>query len=317
MKAEKRLHCITHYGFHRDGLRPETAIKLYKLMVRPILEYGSQVLTYQKHYLNSSCEQPNDLSCLTKIEEKLEHEHFQTKALKTLIGSPKSSSPAVVRLFSGVEPLKSRLNLLKLRYFWKLAHVKDQSVAHRVYNLRREQFLSIKNGFVHEVFNLCCKYNVIDFWHGKLNGLTNPSTYIKGKILTFSLKNDLKISRNRSCAFTDIYLSNIFSYQKSYHLVDPFLSHDFFVSASARCFVTKFLLQARTFHRKCIFCSLEFKDSHSHHLFLCTHLKKQRCLLRNKLVLYNFPSDNFGNKKIFYETVLSKKIWTQCFSEFF
>ena len=52
-KAEKRLHCISHYGFHRDGLRTETAIKLYKLMVRPILEYGSQVLTYQNHYLKS------------------------------------------------------------------------------------------------------------------------------------------------------------------------------------------------------------------------------------------------------------------------
>ena len=38
-KAEKRLHCIAHYGFQQDGLRPETAIKLYKLMVRPILEY--------------------------------------------------------------------------------------------------------------------------------------------------------------------------------------------------------------------------------------------------------------------------------------
>ena len=38
-KAEKRLHCILHYGFHRDGLKPESTMKLYKLMVRPILEH--------------------------------------------------------------------------------------------------------------------------------------------------------------------------------------------------------------------------------------------------------------------------------------
>ena len=37
-KAKKRLHCISHYGFHRDELKPETAMKLYKLMVRPIME---------------------------------------------------------------------------------------------------------------------------------------------------------------------------------------------------------------------------------------------------------------------------------------
>ena len=90
-------------------------------MVRPILEFGSQVLSYQNHYL-----------------EKLEQ--FQTKALKTLIGSPKSASPAIVRLFSGVEPLKSRLDLLKLRYFWKLVHSDDHSIAHRVFQHRREQF---------------------------------------------------------------------------------------------------------------------------------------------------------------------------------
>lgn len=45
-KAERRLQSIKHYGLHKDGLRPETAIKLYKLLVRPILEYGAQVLIY-------------------------------------------------------------------------------------------------------------------------------------------------------------------------------------------------------------------------------------------------------------------------------
>ena len=101
---------------------------------------------------------------------------------------------------------------------------------------------------------------MIDFWHGKLKGLTNPASFIKDKILAFSLKKDLSIGRNRSCAFTDIYLSNIFSYQKSYHLVEPFLEKDFFTSASARFFVNKFLLHSRAFHRRCNFCSLGFKD---------------------------------------------------------
>ena len=77
-KAEKRLHCIAHFGFHRDGLRPKTAIKLYKLMVRPILEYGSQVLTYRKYFLKSSTDKLKDLYKHTVFGKKLEH--LQTKA---------------------------------------------------------------------------------------------------------------------------------------------------------------------------------------------------------------------------------------------
>ena len=178
-------------------------------MVRPILGYGSQVLTYQNHYLKSLNRVPKAPNILTNFEEKLEQ--FQTKALKTLIGSPKSTSPAIVRLFSGVEPLKNRLDMLKLRYFWKLIHLYDKSVAPRILKYRREHFFTTKNGFIHEIFNLCCKYNVMDFRHGKHKGLTKPTSFIENKILSFSLKNDLSIARKRSCAFTDIYLSNIFS----------------------------------------------------------------------------------------------------------
>ena len=76
-KAERRLQCIAHYGFHRDGLRPETAIKLYKLMVRPILEYGSQVLSFQKYYFHSSIHAQRDLCSLTTFENKLQQ--FQLK----------------------------------------------------------------------------------------------------------------------------------------------------------------------------------------------------------------------------------------------
>ena len=52
-------------------------------MVRPILEYGAQVLTYQKYYLKSSINTTESLNKLTVIENKLEH--FQTQALKKLI----------------------------------------------------------------------------------------------------------------------------------------------------------------------------------------------------------------------------------------
>ena len=45
-----RLQCIKCYGFHRDGLRAETVIKMSILLVRPILGYEAQVLNIH-HYL--------------------------------------------------------------------------------------------------------------------------------------------------------------------------------------------------------------------------------------------------------------------------
>ena len=102
-KANKRLQCIKHFGFHKDGLRPETAIKLYKLLIRPILEYGAQVLVYNHFYLNSTVKKKGNLDIRTDFVKQLEQ--FQTKSLKTLLGCPKSASPgspAIVRTFSGV-----------------------------------------------------------------------------------------------------------------------------------------------------------------------------------------------------------------------
>ena len=109
--------------------------------------------------------------------------------------------------------------------------------------------------------------------------------------MVFNLKNDLNVGRRRPYSFGDIYLSRIFSYQKSYHLVEPFLNQDFFSSASARCNVVKVLLSSRAFTRKCNFCSHDVSDILSHQLFFCKSVEKYKRLLRSKLALYNFPVD--------------------------
>ena len=69
-KAHIRLNCIKHFGFHKDGLRPQTAIRLYKVLVRPLLEYGAQVLSYRRYFLNSK-KQPLDLTHRLTIGEPL------------------------------------------------------------------------------------------------------------------------------------------------------------------------------------------------------------------------------------------------------
>ena len=203
-KAEKRLWQIKHVGFSRDGLRPETAIKLYKLLVRPILEYGAQVLSYENSYLNSIRSKVRTLDEITGFVKKLEH--FQTQALKNLLGAPKSTSPSIVRLFFGVAPFSSRLDLLKLRYFWKKYNVDNinQDISSKIIAYRKKFFLGTSNGFIHEIFTLCCKYKLMNLWHGKLSDVSGK--IISKKVVAYHLASDLEKGRKFPCSFTDIQL---------------------------------------------------------------------------------------------------------------
>ena len=139
-KANKRLQCIKHFGFHKDGLRPGTALKLYILLIRPILEYGAQVLIYDHYYLKSKFVKTASLDRQADFVKQLEK--FQTKALKYLLGCPKSTSPKIVRLFSGIEPISCRFDLLKLRYFWKISHGDENNSVQSVQEKTKDLFFS-------------------------------------------------------------------------------------------------------------------------------------------------------------------------------
>ena len=51
-------------------------------------------------------------------------EAFQNRALKKLVPCPRTTSPAVVRVLTGIMPIRARIDILKLRYFWKITHAK-------------------------------------------------------------------------------------------------------------------------------------------------------------------------------------------------
>ena len=48
-KAKSVAASIRNYGFSMDGFRIKTTIKLYKLLVRPILEFCAQSLSYANY----------------------------------------------------------------------------------------------------------------------------------------------------------------------------------------------------------------------------------------------------------------------------
>ena len=127
-------------------------------MIRPLLEYCAQSLSYARY------SSPVRLETSTDFSKELEQ--LQTQILKTVTNCPRATSPSIVRLFCGVEPLASRFEILKLRYYWKTLNDPAHGIAHQILMHRKKRLLDFKRGIAHEVFNICCKYNIIHIWHG-------------------------------------------------------------------------------------------------------------------------------------------------------
>ena len=126
-KVELRINSIRHLGFSCDGLRPATSISMYTTLVRPILEYASQVLSYRHYYFSSKIKHDRDIAKLDEHIERLEA--FQNRALKKLIPCPKATSPVLVRLFAGIMPISAPFEILKLRYYWYISHMGNKNLA--------------------------------------------------------------------------------------------------------------------------------------------------------------------------------------------
>jgi len=84
-RARVKAAIIRRHGFHEDGLRISTAIKLYKLLIRPLLEYCAQSLSYARYSSSVQIEESTDFS--------KELEQFQTQTLKTLTNCPPRHIP--------------------------------------------------------------------------------------------------------------------------------------------------------------------------------------------------------------------------------
>ena len=243
-----------------------TSVHLYKLLVRPILEFSAQSLTYAPY--SEPFHQQNAGGFAAKLE------HLQTQLLKTLINCPRATSPSNVRLFCGIEPISCRLEILKLRYFLRLLHGPVEALTHKILKYRRDKFLHFNKGFARDVFNICSKYNVMHIWHGqaplgRLDCKINPLQYIKRFITNQNLRNDLEIGRTRNSCFTSIFLSNVFVYQKKYHIVEPFSQANCFASPESRMRFTKALLHPCSYLEDCPFCRQKFKDICDHLITTC------------------------------------------------
>ena len=153
-------------------------------------------------------------------------------------------------------------------------------------------------------------------WHGKAASL-NPLSEIKKVIISRNLQKDLEVGRSKSGSFVSLFLTNVFSYQKNYHLVEPFLQPNCFDSPNGRKRFVKALLHPCSYLEECVLCREQCKDKLKHLLTTCTLASGKRKELLLQLTLYNFPRQQFPlEKDELLNSALKSIIWRKCFTKF-
>ena len=147
------------------------------------------------------------------------------------------------------------------------------AITHKILSYRRQKFLDFNKGFAHEVFNVCCKYNMIHLWNGiavphgncnrriSLSGVTKPFRLIKNTIISHNLREDLNTGRKRSCTFASLFLSSPFAYQKRYHLVEPFRQPSCFADPNGGKQFIKAILHPYSYSENCPKCGKQYTDN--------------------------------------------------------
>ena len=121
-KTEQRLMFLSRVFRDRD-LHTHSKLQIYKTVVRPLLEYGSEVWC---------CHNKNQVGRL---------EALQLRAAKMILHCPVSTSTEAVLLDLGLEPLQDRWDLLKFGWCWKLVSMAPDRTPRIVYDALKRDFL--------------------------------------------------------------------------------------------------------------------------------------------------------------------------------
>ena len=302
-KAEKRASTLRHMGYHSDGLRPETAVRMYKILIRPLLEYGAQALSYENYYLAKEGGRRNSNEnggFINRIEK------LQNRVLKRVIPCPKSTPPEIIRLLTGIVPMSGRIAMLKLRYLWKLHHGDQRNNAHRIYRYKRKHFFQSNIGFVHEAFNLCCRYNCMDVWHGSITERVNPYMKIRSIVETYHYEQDLKVAQKTKCIYTALHLFD----REKYGFDSWFQTSGRFESSiKRRCFIYA-LLDTGAYRRDCRRCGENVADIVTHCFSTCPGLDRERQTFILRMKFYGAPEGlDFNSKEAVFRIAYNKQIF--------
>ena len=125
-KIATRSMQLRAIGLDKDGLRATTAIKIYKTLVRPLIDYAAQVLHFNKQTMAA-----------------LEKEQIQF--IKRALGLEIYTSSGAALIVSGIIKIEARVAQLKLKY-WNRIKAKPNEIIQSIL-----EHPGPKRGFVQEI----------------------------------------------------------------------------------------------------------------------------------------------------------------------
>ncbi|MGH7239954.1 MAG: RNA-directed DNA polymerase, partial [Candidatus Saccharimonadales bacterium] len=158
-KGRSRLYQLMMVGAHQHGLRPSTGKKLAETIVRPVLEYGAEVLAPTQ-------------------KQAADIERVMVSAGKLITGLPRAALCDAVRGELGWCTMAERREVAKLKYFQRLRTLPSGRLVRKVFERRMEEAkqqriakaLGLKRhakkgiGFCNDVFDIMSKYGMLDQW---------------------------------------------------------------------------------------------------------------------------------------------------------
>jgi hypothetical protein len=128
-KAKKATMSLMKIGFNKHAWAPAAKIDIYKVFIRPLLEYGMQITLYDNKNL--------------QLFEK-----SQQLALRIAFGVPWNTSKTALKRLSCLESVKTRNHLLNAKFLWKLKYQVNQFLpAFRTFEFNLENHKSLTYGW--------------------------------------------------------------------------------------------------------------------------------------------------------------------------
>ena len=177
-------------------------------------------------------------------------------------------------------------------------------MAHILYKEMRKKFLEGAVGYIHEIFNICCKYGCMGISHGKCPSTINPLARIKRIVEQHHLKRDLGILQRSNCAYNALK-----PFKMKKYTFEPRLSGmGRFPSTKHRRMFLYALLDVANYQRLCQNCGASVKDITRHGLQACPRVEHQRKIYEISMKFYNAPKElNIRCKEEVMREALEKK----------
>ena len=273
---------MVHTNFvqiNKEILTPSISTRLYKTLQRSTLLYGTELADWD-------------------VDQLLNIEKLQAKALRSLLDLDLQCPKAIIRVLAGVEPFEARTDLHILLYYAKLCRSPSNSILGKIHEHRNSHCKKLPQGFHNTVWHTLTKYRLTHLWNTIPEDIElecDLKTFLKNPIWLRHWKADLSKAVKYDTHFSNVFL-------KDGELpVYPYKTHMFLTLLDTEALPRYSLSRVLRFwttperERSCS-CGDHTTDISHHLLFNCRNtldkVKSFASTLRDPDLIANFSSNN-------------------------